>query len=162
MGNWLAVMLFALCSVGLLADKPLPLLDEKTTFSNQGSRSEARHYYLLLDGQAIPDTYWFVHQEGRSYRFQQRQHLWGEDGYVPVKEEFKATPSDKAIQAEETKQKWYQGPARLQGTPEHWVYLEWMGGSAYADPIAIQKLAEWLKLPRIPRDLTIEQLDLMN
>lgn len=144
-----------------MADRPLPLLDEKTTFSNQGSKSEARHHYLLVDGAAIPDTFWFVHQEGRSYRFRQRQYLWGEDGYVPVQEDFKAKASNKDIQPEDTQRKWYEGPERLLDTPGHWVYLEWTGGCAYADPVALQALAEHFKLPRITRDLMAEQLGIV-
>jgi hypothetical protein len=143
-------MIFA--ASALYADRPVPLLDEKITYSNKGTRSEASHHDLLVNGKAIPDTFRLVWQEGRLYRFHQRRHIWGSDGYVPLREAPAGIPqSDKTISDQDTKRKWYLGSARLIDTPLHWAYVEWEGGAAFVDPIMLNLFAEKQGLPIIKR-----------
>ncbi len=153
--NKMATVVIIFCTImtcALLADLPLPQLEEKVTYSAKGSKSESSHHYLLVNEKAIPDTFNLVWQEGRLYRFHTRQHMWGTDGYAPVKEDgFKITSSDKKITDTDTQRKWYLGKARLDGTPDHWVYVEWRDGAAFVDPIAMNTLAEELKLPILRR-----------
>ncbi len=144
--------MLALFCVAVFADRPLPMLEEKVTYSAQGSKSEAAHYYLLVNDKAIPDTFRVVWQEGRLYRFHQREHMWGTDGYALVKEDdFKIAESDKTITQDDITRKWYLGKARLKDTPSHWVFVDWVDGCAFVDPIRINQLAEELKLTEIPR-----------
>lgn len=150
---WLLVtVLFVSITGTVCADIALPLLEEKVTYSNKGSRSEASHHYLLVNDEAIPDTFWVVWQEGRLYRFHTRKHMWGTDGYVLTNDEaFVIKRSKKTISDADTKRKWYIGKERLQNTPEHWVYVEWKDEAAFVDPIALHWIAKELKLPVISR-----------
>lgn len=155
----ISIVLLAYISADVLADRPLPTVDEKVTYSNKGSKSEAAHWYLLVDKKAIPDTFSLVWQEGRLYRFHQRQHLWGIDGYAPVKDDSFIIPaSNKTITQDDITRKWYLGKARMKDTPGHWAYVEWQNSAAFVDPVAINTLAEKLKLIEIPRSVSADYL----
>lgn len=149
---WLLMVLCVVIISNVISDVPLPLLEEKVTYSNKGSRSEASHHYLVVNDEAIPDTFWLVWQEGRLYRFHTRQHMWGTDGYVLTNEEkYSVKKSKKVVSDTDLQRKWYVGKEWLQNTPDHWVYVEWLDGAAVVDPIALSALAKELKLPVISR-----------
>jgi len=148
---FISVPFFLLSCLSLLADRPFPLIEGRTVYSNQGTRSEARHHYLYVRDRAVPDTFELVWQEGRLYRFVQRDHTWGDDGYLSVPSDIHIVRTDRVLSDEDARRKFYDGNERLDGTPEHWAYVEWKGGRAFVDPIALWNLVESKRLKPIPR-----------
>ncbi len=151
--SFFLLLLMGALSPTLQADQPFPRLEEKILYSNKGSRSEARHHYLVLDHHDIPDVYSLVYQEGQVYRFLQREHPWGDDGYFPVPEKLEIAQSSHSISDQEIMRKYYTGKKRKAGTPDHWLYVEWKDGAAFMDAVVVQEFAEEKKLPTIPRAL---------
>ena len=122
-----------------------------TTYSARGSRSEARHHYLEIEGERIPDVFSKVVYKGLSFTFGSRKYHWGDDGYLRGSDA-EVTGSPSPISAEQLERGWYEGGGILQGTPENWIYGEWKGGALLAAPEKLGWAVETLDLPVIPRD----------
>lgn len=130
-----------------------PDIEHNVTFSHKGTRSEAKHGHLIINGSEIPDVFTLVFTGERAYKFYQRTHLWGRDGYFPAKSakipEIKQSEAE--ISSESLKKGWYTGKEKLKGTPPCWVYVEWEGGNAFVSPDSIEKMAGALNLKKIQR-----------
>lgn len=123
------------------------------TYTNKGSRSEAKHGHLFINDIEIPDVFTRVISSDIEYRFYKRKYLWGKDGYFPVKEsetkQIKNTSNQ--ITIKDLEKGWYTGKERRTGTPETWFYTEWDNGSAFVDPETVLKMTKVLDLQKIPR-----------
>lgn len=129
------------------------MLRNRVSYSNRGMRSEARHGRLFLNGKEIPDVYRLVICRGSAFEFFQRRHMWGRDGYFPVK-----TGEDGGIVEGSTdtgtgviKRGYYRGNVRHKNTPESWIFVRWDGGAAFVSPERIIDLNMVLQLRAIPR-----------
>ncbi|MDD2454490.1 hypothetical protein [Aminivibrio sp.] len=120
-------------------------------YSARGTRSEARHHYLEIEGERIPDVFSKVVYKGLSFTFGSRKYHWGDDGYLRGSDA-EVTGSPSPISAEQLERGWYEGGGILQGTPENWIYGEWKGGALLAAPEKLGWAVETLDLPVIPRD----------
>jgi len=120
-------------------------------YSARGTRSEARHHYLEIEGERIPDVFSKVVYKGLSFTFGSRKYHWGDDGYLRGSDT-EVTGSPSPISAEQLERGWYEGGGILQGTPENWIYGEWKGGALLAAPEKLGWAVETLDLPVIPRD----------
>lgn len=120
-------------------------------YSARGTRSEARHHYLEIEGERIPDVFSKVVYKGLSFTFGSRKYHWGDDGYLRGSDA-EVTGSPSPISAEQLERGWYEGGGILQGTPENWIYGEWKGGTLLAAPEKLGWAVETLDLPVIPRD----------
>jgi hypothetical protein len=126
------------------------------TYTNKGTRSEAQHGHLFINEIRVPDYYSRVLADGKSFIFLQRQHRWGDDGYFQEEEAKNPGRSETPVSNEQKEQGWYTGTLRLAKTPCSWLYLEWEGGSAFAAPEALSRLAEAEKLPLLLREKALE------
>jgi hypothetical protein len=133
----------------------LQKIEHKIEYSHKGTRSEAKHGYLSVNSENLPDVFTLVRSGDSVYKFYQRSNMWGMDGYFPVKEKESdksiIKESDKQIKSTTLKQGWYLGKELLKGTPLEWLYTEWKGGSAYVSPDSVKKMTQTLKLKTIPR-----------
>lgn len=120
-------------------------------YSARGTRSEARHHYLEIEGERIPDVFSKVVYKGLSFTFGSRKYHWGDDGYLRGSDA-EVTGSPSPISAEQLERGWYEGGGILQGTPENWIYGEWKGGALLAAPEKLGWAVKTLDLPVIPRD----------
>ena len=120
-------------------------------YSARGTRSEARHHYLEIEGERIPDVFSKVVYKGLSFTFGSRKYHWGDDGYLRGSDA-EVTGSPSPISAEQLERGWYEGGGILQWTPENWIYGEWKGGALLAAPEKLGWAVETLDLPVIPRD----------
>lgn len=162
MRNVRCLSLVMLASFCLLEGQAPAALVEKLTYSGKGSKSESVHGYLLVDGAPLADVFTVVAQGKRLWRFQQRSHLWGADGYILAPEAAGLARSEELVASESLKRGWYVGKKRLQGTPEHWVYLEWQDGCAWADARSIGHVVMHFKLMPMARDKMGESLGIRS
>jgi hypothetical protein len=129
------------------------VLRSTVSYSNKGTRSESRHGYLFLNGKKIPDVYRLVICNDRAFKFFQRRHMWGRDGYFPVKtgvdDEIVKGSTDTGSDAIE--RGYYRGNVRYENTPESWIFIKWDGGKAFVSPERIADLDGVLRLRAIPR-----------
>ncbi|MBL3540013.1 hypothetical protein [Aminivibrio sp.] len=122
-----------------------------TAYSARGSRSEARHHYIEIEGFLVPDVFSRLKYKDFPFEFISRQNHWGDDGYV-LAGELVVPESPSAVAEEQLEKGWYEGPERLSGTPGNWVWGTWEGGSLFAAPEKLAEAAKELKLPLLPRD----------
>lgn len=122
-----------------------------TAYSARGSRSEARHHYIEIEGFSVPDVFSQLKYKDFPFVFISRQYHWGDDGYVRAGE--LAVPESTSAVAEELLERgWYEGAERLSGTPGNWIWGAWKGGSLFAAPEKLAEAAKELNLPPLPRD----------
>ena len=120
-------------------------------YSARGTRSEARHHYLEIEGERIPDVFSKVIYKGLSFTFGSRKYTWGDDGYLRGPDA--AVPgSASPVPGEQLERGWYEGGEILKGTPENWIYGEWKAGALLAAPEKLGQAVETLDLPVLPRD----------
>ena len=131
------------------------MLRGRVSFSHKGTRSEAQHGYLYLKGRAIPDVYRLVICNGSVFRFFQRRHMWGRDGYFPVKtgEYGEIVKGSTDAGTDVIQRGYYRGNVRHRNTPESWIFVRWDGGSAFVSPERIADLGMVLSLRAIPRSI---------
>jgi hypothetical protein len=130
-------------------------LRQKLTYSAKGTRSEARHSFLYIEDNLVPDTFTYVEYKKSAWSFENRNYMWGDDGYWPT-EAHNVIESSQKFTEEMEKQGWYKGNQILRGTPDHWVYVEWRGGSAFIAPDKIESFLENYSLPILPREGQVE------
>ena len=129
------------------------MLRGRVSFSHKGTRSEARHGRLFLKGKEIPDVYRLVICRGSAFKFFQRRHMWGRDGYFPVKtgEDGEIVEGSADAGTEVIQRGYYRGNVRHRNTPEDWIFVRWDGGAAFVSPERIADLGMVLSLRAIPR-----------
>jgi hypothetical protein len=126
-------------------------VEHKMTVDNEGSRSEARHGYLLINGKAVPDFFWTVVAAGQHFVFHQRKNIWGDDGYFPLNLPVDIATAKVKITKDDLKQGFYIGKDRKPGTPANWLYLEWKNGAGFCAADRLIELIDLLALVPIPR-----------
>ncbi len=128
-------------------------IEHSVTYSNRGTKSEAKHGHLSVNGKELPDVFMSVRSEDATYKFYQRKYRWGKDGYFPYKEKDKTAvkKSAKKISKKELEKGYYTGKELLEGTPGNWLYTEWGDGSCYVSPEAVENMIQDLRLKIIPR-----------
>ena len=72
-----AMLVLAACMAGG------PGVSHEITYTAKGTRSEARHGHLFVDGRDVPWVFSRVVCGETSYRLRFRSNLWGDDGYWP-------------------------------------------------------------------------------
>jgi hypothetical protein len=130
-------------------------LRNTVSYSNRGTRSEARHGHLFLNEREIPDVYRLVICSDRAFGFFQRRHMWGRDGYFPVKlgEDGGIVKSSTGTGSDAIERGYYRGNVRYGNTPEDWMFVKWDGGAAFVSPERITDLDRALQLKIIPRHI---------
>ncbi len=131
------------------------MLRNTVSYSNRGTRSEARHGHLFLNEKEIPDVYRLVICSGRAFRFFQRRHMWGRDGYFPVeiREDGEIAEGSTVAGKDAIERGYYRGNVRHSNTPENWMFVKWDGGAAFVSPERIIDLDGVLQLKIIPRHI---------
>ncbi|SHE35691.1 hypothetical protein SAMN02745206_00185 [Desulfacinum infernum DSM 9756] len=126
-------------------------IDHYLTYTNKGTRSEARHGHLVVNGKEIPWCFDRVAAAGRSFSFRVRTNLWGDDGYFPDASPWSERTARTDIAPSELTRGYYVGDERLSGTPSSWIFVEWSGKgakrSAFVDPLMIERLIQDFKIP---------------
>ena len=135
------------------------IIHHNVTYSQRGTRSEAIHGDLYIYGEKIPDVFYLVIYKDTGYEFYQRYHLWGRDGYLPVKYLLKKeyTLINVPVTEQQIRKGYYRGVQKLSNTPENWLFVRWEGGSAFVDPRSIYELIRDFDLRPIPRIAGIKQ-----
>lgn len=135
------------------ADKPCKIVHE-IVYSNKNTRSEARHGLLFVNGNEVPDAFTFVACGDQGYRFYSRIHIWGSDGYFPLmNEEVKGfTTSEKIVGDDVLEKGYYLGSVRYSNIPASWIYVHFVGGTAFVDPDHIMDMLIDLSVPRLYRE----------
>lgn len=146
----LAVILLSGCTTPPGNGETLSLL-HKVRVEREGTRSESRHGYLIINGQALPDNFYAVQYQGRLYRFSQRNNLWGDDGYFPVPEPIVFQPTAEAFGDQDLARGWYDGEKLKVKTPADWLFVEWRGGRAFVAHNRIAEMIRFLELPLLER-----------
>lgn len=146
---WLvSILVFACATVNL---------DHRVHFSRKGSKSQAVHGNLYVGSIRIPDNFQRVVYGTRIYVFFVRKQLWGKDGYHPVESERYPERTYERITRSVIEKGWYQGNARLRGTPGSWLYVEWGSGKGFVDPQRVRDMIRLLSIPVLPRSNMFSQ-----
>lgn len=129
------------------------------TFSREGTRSEARHHHLLINGRPVPEVFQSLTVNGRYFVFMQRSMLWGDDGYVLVeKDPESGEENTEELTEEEKKVGWSVTEKRKKGTPSDWCRVETGDMVAYVDPGHLDDFAAFFRLKRLPREILEEKM----
>lgn len=121
-----------------------------TTFSARGSRSEARHHFLKIEGYSVPDVFLRLKYGKYTFTFNARNNQWGDDGYLRSPG-FEISPSSDLLSEELRKTGWYEGRERLEGTPENWIYGEWENSAVFSAPEKLTEAVKTLNPPILSR-----------
>ncbi len=122
-------------------------LDHTITYTAKGSRSEAQHGHLWVDGEELPKVFTRVSRGQLSYRLHQRQNLWGADGYHPETPAVLPTASSDVMPIIARERGYYLGEKRLKDTPEDWLCVEWgQSQRAFVAPKSIENFIATHKL----------------
>lgn len=111
-----------------------PSIEHSITYSNKGTRSEAKHGHLFIHGKEIPDIFTLVFYREQVFKFHQRTQLWGNDGYFAIEGaqgKIILKESSAEIGRDSLSRGWYNGKEKLSGTPANWLYVEWDEGTAF-------------------------------
>lgn len=122
------------------------------TYSAKGTRSEARHGFIEIEGYTVPDVFTCLVYNGIGVTFSSRSYHWGDDGYWPSA--MLAAPEVEGPPLSETEEKtgWKITDKRPAGLPENWVYVEWEEGAAFVAPDRLKDFVEKMELPLILRE----------
>ncbi|RPJ08064.1 MAG: hypothetical protein EHM28_05330 [Spirochaetaceae bacterium] len=126
-------------------------IEHKVRIDQEGTRSESRHGYLIINGKALPDNFSVVAYDGVKYIFSQRQNMWGDDGYFPLQKALAFEPATQVFRNEDLALGWYEGSKVKKGTPVNWLYVEWSGGACFVSIDRIEDLIVQYKIPAIRR-----------
>ncbi len=122
------------------------------TYSAKGTRSEARHGFIEIEGYTVPDVFTSLVYRGTGVTFSTRSYHWGNDGYWP--DATAAMPGEEgpALSEKDKETGWKIAEKRPSGLPEDWVYVKWNDGSAFVAPDRLEDFVKKMKLPLIPRE----------
>jgi hypothetical protein len=129
-------------------------IEHKFTLDREGTRSEARHGNLLINGKAVPDFFWTVVAADQHFVFHQRKNMWGDDGYFPLNLPLNISAAKAGITKDDLTQGFYKGKDKKPGTPADWLYLEWKDGAGFSAPERLIDLIDFFVLAPIPRSVT--------
>ena len=137
------------------------IIDIRVEKSREGTRSEARHYYLKVDGFNVPDVFSLIAVNNDVFTFESRQNLWGDDGYVPRKDyPLPYSIGKNSVEEGSLEQGWYLSDTRKKGTPGNWCYVEAGDLRAFVAPSELDNFAGQYDLESIPRDEgTLQKLE---
>jgi hypothetical protein len=124
-----------------------PQVEHELTYTAKGTRSEARHGHLKIDGQEVPWAFSQIVVGDAAYRLRSRTEMWGDDGYHPDPSVPRPSESPLEMSEEAAAQGYYCGSKRLRGTPENWLYVKWCGQSAFVAADRIGRLIEDYRIP---------------
>ena len=117
------------------------VLQHNIKYSNKGTRSEARHGFLVTDtGVRIPECFTYVSDNKQGYTYLERKNPWGDSGYFPAVENKAVSVSSKQISPEDIKRGWYKSSVKFSGTPGSWLYGESESGSYFFDAGSVDDL----------------------
>ncbi len=132
------------------ADK-ISQIDYYLSFSAKGTRSEARHGHLVVDGQEIPWAFKRIAFEGKSYSLHSRSYLWGDDGYHPDEPPLVQEKGSHTVSPATLARGYWLGAKRPQNIPGNWFFVTWgKRSSAYLVPHAVDTLIKEQKIPVAP------------
>ncbi len=126
-------------------------LEHRMDYSRKGTRSESRHGFLLVNGQAIPDVFSFVQQGDQAWEFFSRRHLWGDDGYHATHVRVTNLHASEPCTSRIMDRGWYPGSDRLDGTPGDWLFVRWGTNTAWIAPTGISALVTAKTPPKLKR-----------
>jgi hypothetical protein len=116
-------------------------IEHYLTYSAKGTRSEARHGHLSINGEEIPWAFKTVNFNGKTYTLNFRNHLWGTDGYHQDSVPAILAVSEDILSAEYLSKGYCLANKRPVGLPESWIFVTWgQGESAFVAPDAIKEL----------------------
>jgi hypothetical protein len=101
-----------------------PQVEHEIIYTAKGTRSEARHGHLKIDGREVPWAFSQIVVDGAAYRLRFRTQMWGDDGYHPDPSVPLLPESPVEISEEIAAQGYYCGSRRLRGTPGNWLYVK--------------------------------------
>lgn len=147
---WVVMVLMPLMQTACMALPPQ--VEHEITYTAKGTRSEARHGHLKIDGQEMPWAFSQIVVGDDAYRLRFRTQMWGDDGYFPDPSVPRPPESPVKISEEAAAQGYYCGSRRLRGTPENWLYVRWDDRSAFVASERIGRLIEEFGIPIYPGD----------
>lgn len=138
-----AVLMLVACKTG-----GGPTVSHEITYSAKGTRSEARHGHLLVDGIEVPWVFSRVVCGPTFYVLQFRGNLWGDDGYWPDASASAPSEAGTQIPVGSLKKGYFLSSKRLAGTPAGWIWVQW--GSDKAAFVAPDRLEQLIREEKIP------------
>jgi hypothetical protein len=121
------------------------------TYSAKGTRSEARHGHLIVNGKEMPWAFKQIAVNGKSYSLHFRSNLWGDDGYHPDGVVLVPEKGDETVASETLEKGYWLGAERPENIPQHWLFVTWgQRSSAFVAPGAIDKLIKEQDIPVAP------------
>ncbi len=137
-----AMLVLAACMAGG------PGVSHEITYTAKGTRSEARHGHLFVDGREVPWVFSRVACGESSYRLRFRSNLWGDDGYWPEVPAYAPPEEGTFLPAASLKEGYFRSLGRPAGTPADWIWVQWgKGQAAVVAPDRIEQLIEAEKIP---------------
>ncbi len=127
-------------------------------YSHKGTKSEARHGFLEINGKNIPDVFRYVKTNQGEYKFFQRTNMWGNDGYHPIKKsEIKIKTINGQMSEAAIKNKYYIASYKFKNTPANWIFVAWDKEKAFVSPeklFGFIKIFNLKKISRMTNDLS--------
>lgn len=141
----LAILMLVAC-----AGRPASI-EHYLTYTAKGTRSEARHGHLVVDGQELPWAFSTVTCGAQTFSLHLRTHLWGTDGYFPEATSRVIPADEHPVSEASLARRYYLGDRRKAATPENWIFVTWPdGGAAFVAPDAIDALIRDRDIPVQP------------
>ncbi|MGC9490608.1 MAG: hypothetical protein ACP5CD_05220 [Thermovirgaceae bacterium] len=123
----------------------------RISYSAKGTRSEARHGHLEIEGYALPDAFTRLFYREVGVGFRTRSHLWGEDGYWPDAGVSLPEEEGPPLPEEAKERGWILADKIPADIPEEWVWVKWKDGSAFVDAECLKDFINEMKLPLLER-----------
>lgn len=137
-----AVLVLAACMTGG------PAITHEITYTAKGTRSEARHGHLFVDGREVPWVFSRVACEPSSYVLRFRSHLWGDDGYWPEVPVYTPPDGGAPLLPDSLDKGYALSFRRPAGTPADWIWVQWgKNQGAFVAPDRIEDLLREEKIP---------------
>lgn len=124
------------------------------TYSAKGTRSEARHGYVEIEGYIVPDIFVYLTYRGKTVVFLTRSNMWGDDGYWPSLEVVLPEKKGSPLTVKEKIKGWRISQDVPSDFPEDWVFVKWGNGSAFVSAKKLKNFVETMNLPTIAREGT--------
>ena len=123
-------------------------LSHTVTYTAKGTRSEARHGHLWIEGQELPWAFRQVAYDRVSYTLHKRSHLWGDDGYWPDRTAYVPPDAESPLPAESRSRGYHLGMERPAETPVAWLWVRW--GDDRAAVVAPGRIDRLIREQQIP------------
>ncbi len=139
---------------GIEGEEPAELCEgmfHRITFSAKGTRSEARHGFIEVEGYTLPDVFTEVVYRGIGVGFRTRSHMWGDDGYWPDARVSLPEEKGPALSAEARERGWAMTDETPEKLPENWAFVKWKDGSAFVTADCLKDFVEEMELPLLER-----------